>query len=487
MESNKEHDLLSHYVSNNARSCIRNDSYNSTLENVDTDSEHSFVCKQTVSENESSNPSLSRKRADAVQEINIVTIDEPESNNTNSAPFTCLASVSTNAKRKRNSLESQEYVTSEMFEAFMESHNKQMELVKNSIQSLNDSFYEEDEFYEEEEDDYYSEEEEPPRKKSRSDNFNDSSFVDNGISGRDKPSDSQPRATHADEVIESPNKRLGGSDGQTGSKQTTHGSARDNFQSLLDKKLNEFSNEEKTGPKVKENLAKMVNSLTTSAMDTTVKNSLFDKFLGPENCNLNSPRVNDVIWDLCMDGFGRSLDVKLQAVQRMLLTGMIPVVNVANKLLVTDQKDDNQTFVESLLNDLLDGLALLASASYSLSMYRRTNLKQFLNEKYSTLCSSQTQVTDMLFGDNVCEKIDSLTKGQKAAALVASNEQVPPSYRYKGSSRHRRRGGSRGYPRSVRGRFLGRRGSGRGGRKLGSSHGSIRSASQKDKDRKKDM
>lgn len=59
-----------------------------------------------------------------------------------------------------------------------------------------------------------------------------------------------------------------------------------------------------------------------------------------------------------MDGFGRSLDVKLQAVQRMLLTGMIPVVNVANKLIVNDQKEVNQTFVESLLNDLLDGLAL---------------------------------------------------------------------------------------------------------------------------------
>jgi hypothetical protein len=53
----------------------------------------------------------------------------------------------------------------------------------------------------------------------------------------------------------------------------------------------------------------------------------------PENCSLNSPRVNDVIWNLCIDSFGRSLDVKLQSIQKLLLKGLTPIVAAANSLL----------------------------------------------------------------------------------------------------------------------------------------------------------
>ena len=86
----------------------------------------------------------------------------------------------------------------------------------------------------------------------------------------------------------------------------------------------------------------------------------------------------------------------------------------------------------------------------------------------------------MLFGDNVCDKIDSLTKGQKAATLVTGSDQGSGSSRFRG----RRRGG-RGNFRSGRGRFLGRRGSDRGGRKYYSSQRSKRNYSQKEKQGRK--
>jgi hypothetical protein len=90
----------------------------------------------------------------------------------------------------------------------------------------------------------------------------------------------------------------------------------------------------------------------------------------------------------------------------------------------------------------------------------------------------------MLFGDNVCDKIDSLTKGQKAAALVTGSDQGSGSSRFRGDFRGRRRGG-RGNFRSGRGRFLGRRGSDRGGRKYYSSQRSQRNYSQKEKQGRK--
>ena len=99
---------------------------------------------------------------------------------------------------------------------------------------------------------------------------------------------------------------------------------------MLDDKLNEFSLDEKTGPKVNEKLSKLVNDLLGNEMDKQKRNDLFDKYPRPENCKLSFPRVNDIIWDLCISGYGRSLDVKLHNIQRSLLKGLTPVVNIIN-------------------------------------------------------------------------------------------------------------------------------------------------------------
>jgi hypothetical protein len=167
--------------------------------------------------------------------------------------------------------------------------------------------------YEDEEGDNYDSEDEPPRKISRSHTFL-SVASDSGLT-RSVVNRDPTCASRVDKSIT----RLGGSDGNK-----QDGSAH-NIESILDKKLNEFSNEGKLGPKVNDNLAKMVNTLLTSPMKTTEKNDLLDNYRRPENCSLNSPRVNDVISDLCIDSFGRSLDVKLQSIHKLLLKGLTPI------------------------------------------------------------------------------------------------------------------------------------------------------------------
>ena len=142
------------------------------------------------------------------------------------------------------------------------------------------------------------------------------------------------------------------------------------------------------------------------------------------------------------------------------MKGLTPIINVVNAMLENpDGKGKSQHKQETIVT-LLDGVAMLASTSHGLSMYRRMNIKQFLNEQYASLCSTQTPLTDMLLGDNVCEKIDSLTKGQKVAALVSSeNNSSGSGYtsRGRGGNKHRRRGGFRARL-AARGRhFLGRK------------------------------
>ena len=334
-----------------------------------------------------------RKRVDAAPDLQEIELTVCDQDGATSGPskFSCTANVKEGAPRTYVSDSNStfhEYITADMFKAFLDSHNKQMEFVKTSIDSLNNSFYE-DISEEEEEDSYESEEEvERPRKRQRTHEVSpspsrpvsSSARVTDQLGGNDVSTKAVPIARDTDQ--------LGGNDVCS---VNNHGVV-DSFVDILDKKINEFSSEEKKGPNVRDNLAKMINSLLSSPMDGNKKNELFEKYLRPGNCNMNYPRVNDVIWDLCISSFGRSLDVKLHTIQRLLLKGLVPVVSVIDKLL---DKSGKQPSTADILESLLDSVAMLTSTSYSMSMYRRMNIKQYLNEQYHTLCSLQTQKKEM--------------------------------------------------------------------------------------------
>ncbi|CAC5405658.1 unnamed protein product [Mytilus coruscus] len=135
------------------------------------------------------------------------------------------------------------------------------------------------------------------------------------------------------------------------------GNSFDAFQ-LLNEKLSGFSTEEKVGPNVSDNLGMFVNSILTTQMNLTKRNEFFHKYLRPGNSQLNFPTVNDVIYEQCIGSFGRSNDVKLHTIQRVLLKGLTPLVILVNKLAsgteVPDKKELSQT--------MLDSIALLATS-----------------------------------------------------------------------------------------------------------------------------
>ena len=107
-----------------------------------------------------------------LQEIELTVVEQDSRSAKQS--LTCTANVPNKAGNK-NSDTSSEYITSDMFKAFIDAHNKQIESVQKSLDSLNSLYYEE---VSEGEDDYFSEEEEEiiPRKRSRIDQVSLSSF-----------------------------------------------------------------------------------------------------------------------------------------------------------------------------------------------------------------------------------------------------------------------------------------------------------------------
>ena len=204
-----------------------------------------------------------------LQEIELTVVEQDSHSAKQSV--TCTVNVSNKAGNK-NSDTSSEYITSDMLKALMDAHNKQMESVQKSLDSLNSLYYEE---VSEGEDDYFSVEEEEiiPWKRSRIDQVSLSRFS----SPKNLPVSSTcvPRVENVDSAVQIT--RLGGSDVLNGNKDGC--TQEDVFDNLIPKKLNEFSSEEKTGPKEKDSLANMVNSLLTMPMDSTKKTELMDKYI----------------------------------------------------------------------------------------------------------------------------------------------------------------------------------------------------------------
>ena len=89
--------------------------------------------------------------------------------------------------------------------------------------------------------------------------------------------------------------------------------------------------DEKTAPKISTGLANAVNAVMTVRSSKDSIKSIQEKYLRPENCQfLKTPKVNIEIWrEVCK--FSHAQDLALQDIQRSLISGLIPVVQLANE------------------------------------------------------------------------------------------------------------------------------------------------------------
>ena len=119
----KQSDLLSNYV---AKAVINNSGINISPD-AEMESEHSSICKQTVSD--LVDTSETRKRVDVpMQEINIVSLDDGLSGverppSVDNRPLSCSASVSTASIRNISARsEETEFITVAMFISHVAEH-----------------------------------------------------------------------------------------------------------------------------------------------------------------------------------------------------------------------------------------------------------------------------------------------------------------------------------------------------------------------------
>lgn len=213
-------------------------------------------------------------------------------------------------------------------------------------------------------------------------------------------------------------------------------------QDMLSSLMDFNSNEEKSGPQISDNLAKLVNAGLRSKTDDDKMKELTDKHHKPENCqNLKVSKVNPGIWKQ-MSTTARDTDAKLQRGQFLQAKAIVPVLYLVDMLLKHCKAKTplNMQEVNEAYNLALDTYKLSQLSFTDLTFRRRYLIQKSLSnsKNFSELFGKDTPVTDHLFGDNVKQLVDKIdaetTLGKKLRGdrkyTTSSNSKSAPRNTY---------------------------------------------------------
>ncbi|CAC5402911.1 unnamed protein product [Mytilus coruscus] len=149
-----------------------------------------------------------------------------------------------------------------------------------------------------------------------------------------------------------------------------------------------ISSDEKTGPKIYPGLATSMNQGLRTRVNEDKFKELTKKYDKPANVSsLKVPRVNIGIWKQ-MTPRNKDVDVKLQRLQNLLSKTACPLMYMMDMFVDKSSKKEGMTREEL--------------------QTRRSFIKRDIQPQYKALYDDTTPVTDMLFGDDIKEKIKEL-------------------------------------------------------------------------------
>ncbi|XP_053392796.1 uncharacterized protein LOC128555199 [Mercenaria mercenaria] len=176
---------------------------------------------------------------------------------------------------------------------------------------------------------------------------------------------------------------------------------------LLAEMSRDFKKPEETGPKVDRVLADTVNFGISQPVDRKIATKLCDNQKRPSNCEfLRVPKVNKELWvSSSLSKNIKERDRKMQTIQQYMTAGLIPLVNLMDKLLERNDSDS--------LELARDSFQLMAYAHRDMTNLRRQQIKPGINEKYHQLCNDSKEVTENLLGDGLDKQLKSLDDMRK--------------------------------------------------------------------------
>lgn len=183
---------------------------------------------------------------------------------------------------------------------------------------------------------------------------------------------------------------------------------------LLQEMGKEFEKTEAVDKKVNDTLAKVVNSGIRAQIDRNAAKDMCSKYQRPENCEaLKVPKINKELWNTSsLVKSSKERDKNFQTAQKYLNQGMIPLVQLMDKLLKSEESEEFKL--------ARDAFQLLAYAHRDISNLRRQLIKSVVSEKYKQLCNDSTPLTENLLGDELEKQIKTMDEMRKVGKDLTS-------------------------------------------------------------------
>ena len=194
---------------------------------------------------------------------------------------------------------------------------------------------------------------------------------------------------------------------QEGNKSATSNAINTTHDEVLNEIAQELDCDELCSPPLLDKLATVVNKMLRTKLSEDKLKEKQRLYTRPQYCEtLVTTRVNAEIWAK-LQSHTRSVDIRLQKVQALLLKGIVPILQIANTQLSSDGgKNENH---KEMTRQALDAISLLSQANQELNQRRRELIKPDLNEKYQQICAEHVPCTDHLFGDELHKTLQDIT------------------------------------------------------------------------------
>ena len=206
---------------------------------------------------------------------------------------------------------------------------------------------------------------------------------------------------------------------------------------LLKKLALDFSKDDKVSSPISKQLADIINKRWASKLSENKVKETVEKYDRPENCEkLVAPKVNPEIWGK-LTHHGKKQDLRLSAIQNMIVRVGAIIAQSTQKLMDFrgQSTQGGKLDTGALVTAQIDAIALLGHTNYELSLRRREAIKPNLNKEYGSLCSSQTPVTNLLFGDELQSQLTAIRASNRISHTAVHNSTnksfTKPPYRQK--------------------------------------------------------
>lgn len=183
--------------------------------------------------------------------------------------------------------------------------------------------------------------------------------------------------------------------------------------------------EEKTSPDIDEHLARLINNVFVSGIQSEKYDDLTGKIERPENVSgLRSVQVDSLIWNM-MQRPTRSVDEKIQVTQTAMAKAGI---NVA-KMVQLIKSPYRLHHIDDIVKMGTDALAVMGHGFHQLCLRRRELIKPEIDPRFHGLFNPSVAHTDCLFGGNLQEKIAQIGVEYKHTNLMRPKPAFNPRFR----------------------------------------------------------